>query len=35
VRVWPQHPRDDARLRKHVAALLPSDVEERHVVVVD
>ena len=35
VRVWPQHPRDDARLRKQVAALLPREVDERHVVVVD
>jgi hypothetical protein len=35
VRVWPQHPRDDARLRKQVAALLPPEVDERHVVVVD
>ncbi len=35
VRVWPHHPRDDTRLRKQVAALLPRDVEERHVLVVD
>ena len=35
VRVWSQHPRDDARLRKHVAAFLPRAVEEQHVIVVD
>ncbi len=34
VRVWSPHERDDTRLRKHVAAILPSDVEERHVVIV-
>jgi len=35
VRIWSADRRDDARLRKQVAALLPADVEERHVVVVD
>src|SRR5437016_3232339 len=35
VRIWPADRRDDARLRKQVAALLPDDVEERHVVVVE
>jgi hypothetical protein len=34
VRVWPQYPEDDDRLRKQVAALLPHEISERHVLVV-
>jgi hypothetical protein len=34
VRVWPQYPEDDARLRKQVAALLPHQISERHVLVI-
>jgi hypothetical protein len=35
VRVWSPQERDVARLRKHVAAILPRAVEERHVVIVE
>jgi hypothetical protein len=35
VRVWSPHERDDTRLRKHVAAILPRAVEERHVVIMN
>jgi hypothetical protein len=35
VRVWSPRDRDRARLRKHVAAILPSEIEERHVEVVE
>ncbi len=35
VRVWPPRHRDDTRLRKHIAAILPSEVEERHVIIVE
>jgi hypothetical protein len=35
VRIWPSRDRFDAHLRKQIAALLPRDVEERHVTVVE
>jgi hypothetical protein len=35
VRVWSPPERDVARLRKHVAAILPRAVEERHVMIVE
>ena len=35
VRVWPQRPYDDSRLRKQVAAILPAELDENHVVVVE
>jgi len=35
VRVWPQQPGDDARLRKQVAAILPAELDEHHVVVIE
>jgi len=35
VRVWSQQPGDDGtRLRKQVAAILPAEVDESHVVVI-
>jgi hypothetical protein len=35
VRVWSPRERDAAHLRTQVAAILPRDVEERHVAVVE
>lgn len=35
VRIWPSEDGDVLHLRKHVAALLPSYVEERHVMLVE
>jgi len=35
VRVWSQQPCDDDRLRKQVAAILPVELDENHVVVVE
>jgi hypothetical protein len=35
VRVWSHRPRDDARLRKQVAAIVPVELDEDHVVVVE
>jgi hypothetical protein len=35
VRVWPPQERDASRLRKQVAAMLPREIEERHVVIVE
>jgi hypothetical protein len=34
IRIWPAEDGDVLYLRKHVAALLPSYVEERHVMLV-
>ena len=33
IRVWIPHNSDAWRVRKHVAALLPSHVEERHITI--
>ena len=35
VSVWVPPNRDGPQLRKHVAALLPGHVEERHVTIVE
>jgi hypothetical protein len=35
VRIWPSRDSVDAHLRQQIAALLPSDVEERHVTIVE
>ena len=35
VRVWPPRERDASCLRKQVAAMLPREIEERHVVIVE
>jgi hypothetical protein len=35
VRIWSSEDGDVLHLRKHVAALLPSYVEERHVMLVE
>ena len=35
VRVWSQQPRDDARLRKEVAAIVPVELDENHVLVME
>jgi len=35
VRVWPAENRDVLHLRKHIVALLPGHVEDRHVTVVE
>ncbi len=35
VRVWPAEDREILHLRKHIVALLPSHVEDRHVTVVE
>jgi hypothetical protein len=35
VRVWTPHNSDASRVRKHVAALLPSHLEERHITIAE
>jgi hypothetical protein len=35
VRIWPHRDSFDLHLRKQIAALLPRDVEERHVTIVE
>jgi hypothetical protein len=35
VRVWPQQPLDNDRLRKEVAAIVPVELDEHHVLIVE
>jgi hypothetical protein len=35
VRVWSQQRCDDVRLRKQVTAILPVDLDENHVMIVE
>ena len=35
IRIWVNHSRESLRIREYLTGVLPSDVEERHVTIVE